>query len=73
MVKATYAATMGDPYGVKVVINDGGKWVVTKTSYLTSLEVNTGGVLDGDVTVGGVPTTIVPGVLYSGAIVVTSN
>ena len=72
MVKATYAPT-ADAFGVKVVINDGGAWVVTKTSYLTSLQVNAGGVLDGDVTVNVVPTTLVPGTVYTGAIVVTVN
>jgi hypothetical protein len=72
MVKATYAPT-ADAFGVKVVINDGGMWVVTETSYLTSLQVNTGGVLEGDVTVNGVPTTLVPGTVYTGAIVVTAD
>jgi hypothetical protein len=72
MVKATYAPT-ADAFGVKLVINGGGTWMVTETSYLTSLQVKAGGVLDGDVTVNGVPTTIVPGTVYTGAIVVTAN
>jgi hypothetical protein len=70
MVKATYAST-SDAYGLKLVVNGEGKWIVTKTSYLNSLLVNAGGTIVGHVTVDGVPTAITPGTLYTGAITVT--
>lgn len=72
MVKATYAPTT-DTYGLNLVVNAKGKWIVTKTSYLNSLQVNAGGSIVGKVTVDGVPTTIEAGTLYTGAIVVTAK
>ena len=71
MVKATYGPT-ADQYGVNVVVNSGGNWRVTKTSYLDSLRVNRGGNVHGHVTVDGAPTMLRNGVTYTGEIVVTA-
>ncbi|OFW61866.1 MAG: hypothetical protein A2133_02635 [Actinobacteria bacterium RBG_16_64_13] len=74
MVKATYAATT-DPYGVKVTLNAGGKWVVTKTSYLTSLTFTKSGQITApagyklSLTVNGKPKLLKPGT-YTGALMI---
>lgn len=65
--------------GVIVNLTNGSKWIVTGTSYLTKLDVAadaTVTALPGHIvtmTVGGTPTTIVPGNTYTGAIVLTIN
>lgn len=74
MVAATYAATT-DAYGVKVVLGAGANWVVTKTSYLTSLTFGKHGQVTAPagyklgMMVDGKPTLFKPGT-YTGAITI---
>jgi hypothetical protein len=65
--------------GVLVVLANGSNWTVTGTSYLTSLDVAADAAVTAPaghtltMTVDGVPTDIVPGNIYTGAIVLTVN
>ncbi|MCE5252758.1 MAG: hypothetical protein LLG45_00890 [Actinomycetia bacterium] len=73
MVEVSYGPTT-DAYGVKVTVNPGAKWVVTETSYLTSLTFARGGLAAPagyklSITVDGRPVLSRPDT-YTGAIVI---
>ncbi len=73
MVSTTYAPT-SDAYGITASVDAGSTWVVTKTSYLTSLSFGLGGIQAPagyriSLTVNGKPMGFKPG-SYMGAIVV---
>jgi len=57
--------------GVWVSLTEGSTWTPTDTCYITRLFVDDSSVVNGTVTVDGVATEIEPGVVYTGAIVVT--
>ncbi|MGM9614179.1 MAG: hypothetical protein ACI3W7_01450 [Oscillospiraceae bacterium] len=57
--------------GVWVSLTEGSTWTPTDVCYITRLVVDETSVLNGTVTVDGVATEIQPGVVYTGAIVVT--
>ena len=57
--------------GVWVSLTEGSAWTPTDTCYITRLYVDDSSVVNGTVTVDGVATAIEPGVVYTGAIVVT--
>ena len=63
--------------GVLVTLTDGAQWTVTGTSYLSRLALSAGAAVRAPaghrvaMTVDGVPTPLVPGTTYSGAIVLT--
>ena len=57
--------------GVWVSLTEGSSWTPTDTCYITRLFVDGSSVVNGAVTVDGVATAIEPGVVYTGAIVVT--
>lgn len=60
--------------GVIVTVGSGSQWIVTGTSYITSLTVDAGGsVHAGSMTVDGTTTAIAPGTTYTGAIVLTAR
>lgn len=59
-------------WGTHVTLNEGTIWTVTESSNITSLTVMEGAVLKGVVTIDGVVTEIVPGVAYTGNIVITA-
>jgi hypothetical protein len=65
-----------DAYGMVVTFDESSKWMVTKTSYLTSLNIAEGAAITAapcssvNMTVDGVETVIEPG-LYEGDIVIT--
>jgi len=65
--------------GVIVTLNGTSRWTVAGTSYLSKLIVGTGAKVTAapghrvSITVDGVPTAIVPGTTYTGAIVVSSS
>lgn len=59
-------------WGTHVTLNEGTIWTVTESSNITSLTVMEGAVLKGVVTIDGVVTEIVPGVTYTGNIVITA-
>jgi len=59
--------------GVIVTLTNGSRWKVTGPSYLSSLTVQPGSSLAGSVNVNGVPTTVQPGVTYTGQIVVSAS
>ena len=57
--------------GVWVSLRDGSTWTPSGTCYITRLEVDATSSVNADVTVDGVKTAIQPGVVYTGAIVVS--
>ena len=57
--------------GVWVSLTEGSSWTPTDVCYITRLYVDDSSAVNGTVTVDGVETAIQPGVVYTGAIVVT--
>lgn len=60
-------------YGVELTVGKGGVWNVTGESTLTSLTVDEGGTINGEITLDGAPLTPEPGVVYEGAIMVSGD
>lgn len=60
-------------YGVSLTVGKDSLWNVTGSSTLTSLTVEDGGTINGEITLDGAPLTPVPGETYTGNIVVTGD
>lgn len=60
-------------YGVALTLGADSTWNVTGESSLTSLTVEEGAVINGDVTLDGSPLTVEPGQTYTGEIVVSGS
>ncbi len=66
----TFPCPRDTEFGLKVTLENGAKWTVTGTSYLTDLTIEAGAQVDAVMTVNGASTALVPGT-YSGKIVLS--
>lgn len=60
-------------YGVALNVGENAVWNVTGESSLTSLTLEEGGVINGEVTLNGEPLTVEPGEVYTGDIIVIGS
>jgi hypothetical protein len=77
--EVTNTATPTTNNGVILTLTDGSTWTATGTSYLSSLTIDATSTISGanrgaiTMTVNGVPTQIIPGTTYTGAIVIATS